>query len=138
MKKWLRQRERIEWVLLLSIVWLALVLRVTYLDRQSIWYDEGLSIYYAQGTLGESLRGVSQSEHPPLHPLLLHAWIRLCGDSEFSVRMLSAWWSVLAVAGIFRLGKRLFGQMTGMTAALLLAVSPFSIWFAVRLGSTFR
>ena len=100
------------------------------LERQSVWYDEGLSIYYAQGTLYETLSRVSQSEHPPLHPLLLNGWIRLSGDSEFSVRMLSAWWSVLAVAGIYRLGKRLFNPVIRTLAALLMAVSPFAIWFA--------
>jgi len=120
----------VQWGLLLAVIGAAFALRVAYLDRQSIWYDEGLSIYYARGTLIETLERVSQSEHPPLHPLLLHLWIRWCGDSEFSVRMLSAWWSVLAVAWLYRLGMRLFDRETGWIAALLLALSPFSIWFA--------
>lgn len=130
MKDWLGHKKQLEGVLLLAIIWLAFTLRITCLDCQSIWYDEGLSIYYAQGTLDETINRVSQSEHPPLHPLLLHGWIRLSGDSEFSVRMLSVWWSTLAIAGIYHLGKRVSGQTTGAIAGLLMAVSPFAIWYA--------
>ncbi|MBN1582742.1 MAG: glycosyltransferase family 39 protein [Anaerolineae bacterium] len=130
MKDWPGHKRQIEWVLLIAIIWLAFALRVICLECQSIWYDEGLSIYYAQGTLYETWSRVSQSEHPPLHPLLLHGWIRLFGDTEFSVRMLSAWWSVLAVAGMYRLGRRLFNQTAAIVAAWLMTISPFAIWFA--------
>jgi mannosyltransferase len=123
------ERE-IKWLALLLVLWAAFSLRVAGIARQSIWYDEGLSIYYARGDIGEVLRGVSRSDHPPLHPLLLHLWMGLCGDGEFSVRMLSTWWGVVAVALIYRLGRRLFDRTVGTLAALLLTVSPFAIWFA--------
>ncbi|MBN1934997.1 MAG: glycosyltransferase family 39 protein [Anaerolineae bacterium] len=114
----------------LVIILIAWALRLKGIDEQSIWYDEGLSILYAQSSLGDLLRGVSQSDHPPLHPLLLHGWIKACGASVSSVRLLSAWWNVLAVAAICRLGKRLLSRASGEIAALLMAISPFAIWFS--------
>ncbi len=129
MKRSSHRRPRIQWLPLVAILAIAFALRVSYIDRQSIWYDEGLSIYYARGSAGEILRNVSQSDHPPLHPLLLHLWIELAGDSELSVRMFSAWWGVLSVALIYRLSQRLFPSI-GTLAALLLALSPFAVWFS--------
>jgi hypothetical protein len=43
--------------------------------------------------------------------------------------MFSAWWGVLAIALLYRLGRRL-SYTTGALAALLLAVSPFAIWYS--------
>ncbi|MBL7199258.1 MAG: glycosyltransferase family 39 protein [Anaerolineae bacterium] len=129
MKRSSHRRPRIQWLPLVAILAIAFALRVSYIDRQSIWYDEGLSIYYARGTVGEILRNVSQSDHPPLHPLLLHLWIELAGASELSVRMFSAWWGVLSVALIYRLSQRLSPSI-GTLAALLLALSPFAVWFS--------
>jgi len=117
-------------LLLLFILLLAWALRLKGISQQSIWYDEGLSIFYAQSNLGDLLRGVAQSDHPPLHPLLLHVWIKLGGASAFSVRMLSAWCNVLAVAAIYRLGKRLFSPTVAGLAATLMALSPMVIWFS--------
>jgi hypothetical protein len=117
------------WLPLVLTLAIAFALRVNAIERQSIWYDEGLSIHYARGNVGEILRGVSASDHPPLHPLLLHFWMDLCGDSELAVRLFSIWWGVLAVALIYRLGARI-SETTGILAALLLAVSPFAVWFS--------
>jgi mannosyltransferase len=123
------ERDKIPILALLIVLWTAFSLRIAGLDRQSIWYDEGLSIYDAQGSITQVFQRASHSEHPPLYALLLHGWMRACGDSEFSVRALSTWWSVLGIAWLYRLGKKL-SPAIGALAALLLAVSPFGIWYA--------
>jgi hypothetical protein len=108
---------------------IAFALRISFIDRQSIWYDEGLSIYYARSSLPQLLRAVSQSDHPPLHALVLHAWMSICGDSELSVRLLSAWWGLVAVALLYALSRRLVAG-SGTVAVLLMAISPFAVWYA--------
>jgi mannosyltransferase len=125
----LTSRQYTPWLPLVVVLLIGFALRVGQIDQQSIWYDEGLSIYYARNDLGELLRGVSQSDHPPLHPLVLHAWMTCCGDSELSVRMLSVGWGILAVALLYRLSRRLSWTI-GSVAALLLAVSPWAVWYS--------
>jgi uncharacterized membrane protein len=120
---------RARWAALIVVLYAAFALRITGIDRQSIWYDEGLSIYYARGSIGDLLAGISASEHPPLHSLMLGLWMALCGDSELAVRFLSVWWGVLAVALLYHLGRRL-SPAGGTLAALLLAISPLAIWFS--------
>ena len=58
------------------MLWLALGLRLFGITQQSIWYDEGLSIYSARGSIRDILRASSASEHPPLHALMLSLWMR--------------------------------------------------------------
>ena len=55
---------------------------------------------------------------------------RSVGDSEAAVRLLSVGASVAAIAMLYALASRLFGQRTGKWAALLAAVMPFQVEFA--------
>lgn len=76
-------------IAVIAIIVLAFALRVYRLDHQSIWYDEGVSIYYANQSLKGLIAAVSTDNHPPLHSFALHFWLKLAGQTEFSVRFLS-------------------------------------------------
>jgi mannosyltransferase len=113
------------------LVFLAFTLRITRLGHQSFWYDEGQSYYFAhQDSLGAMLDVISDSDHPPLYFILFHLWMSVAGRSEFALRFTALFWSVLLVPLVYLLGRRAFGTGTGTAAALLMAVSPFHIWYA--------
>ncbi len=115
---------------IIAIIILAFALRIYCLDHQSIWYDEGVSIYFANQNLKDLIAGVSSDNHPPLHFFALHFWLKLAGQSEFSVRFLSLIGGVLSVPLLFKLGQELFSQKVGLLAAFLLSISPFHVWFS--------
>ena len=117
-------------IAIITIIVLAFALRVYRLDHQSIWYDEGVSVYYANQSLKGLIAAVSTDNHPPLHSFALHFWLKLAGRSEFSVRFLSLISGVLSVPLLFKLGRKLFDQRVGVLAAFLLSISPFHIWFS--------
>jgi 4-amino-4-deoxy-L-arabinose transferase-like glycosyltransferase len=120
-----------RWFLALTLTMLlAFALRVYRLPDQSLWYDEALSVHYANQSLRSLLSAVSGSDHPPLHSLLLHGWIAVAGRSEFAVRYLSLWWGVLGLALLYLLGKLFFDKSTALLATLLLAISPFHVWYS--------
>lgn len=125
----MKDPRRTLW-LLVGIVLLAFALRLYQLDRQSIWYDEGLSIYYARHDLPQLLEGTSASDHPPLYFVLLHAWLRMVGATEFATRYFSAIWGLLLIPVVYRLGQQLLGRQVSLLAVLLLALSPFHVWYA--------
>lgn len=52
------------------------------------------------------------------------------GNSEILLRLPSAIAGTLLVLAVFYLGRRLFGTRAGVTAGLLAAFVPFSIWFS--------
>ncbi|MGD8491551.1 MAG: glycosyltransferase family 39 protein, partial [Anaerolineae bacterium] len=68
--------------------------------------------------------------HPPLYPFLLYAWLRAAGSSPLAVRFLSALIGTLTVPLVFVLGRRAFGQATGLLASLLTAVSPVLVYYS--------
>ena len=115
---------------LLAILLLAFFLRFYHLDAQSFWNDEGNSARIAERTLDLILEGAAGDIHPPGYYLLLHYWRALLGQSEFALRSLSAFCGVLTVAFTYALGRRLFGEATGLMTAFLGAISPFAIYYS--------
>jgi mannosyltransferase len=117
-------------ILLLLITLLALGLRLYRLDAQSLWYDEGFSVYLARMDLPEITARTAADIQPPLYYYLLHGWINLFGDSEKALRGLSVLWGVLAVPVVYAVAWQLFrSRLAGLLAALLLAVSPLNVWY---------
>lgn len=109
---------------------LAMGLRFYHLAGQSLWSDEGNSVALAQARLGEITARTAWDIHPPLYYWLLHAWMRVFGQSEVAVRALSAVAGVLLVAVVYRVGARFFGKQVGLLAAIIVTVSPFQVYYA--------
>jgi uncharacterized membrane protein len=57
-------------------------------------------------------------------------WRKLLGVGEYAARLLPAILGTLGVLGIFFLGKELFSDRVGVTAALISAVLPFHIYYS--------
>lgn len=117
-------------IAIIAITILAFALRTYHLGHQSIWYDEGVSLYYSRQSLNDLIVNASADNHPPLHYLVLHFWLKLAGQSEFSVRLPSLISGVLSIPLLFKLGQELFDQRVGLLAAFLLSISPFHVWFS--------
>ena len=119
---------------------MALAAFALYLHRaeaKSIWWDESLSLRRAQQDVATILSNriafpgsVSIDQHPPLYFLLLHATIRLLGESDLALRFPSALCATLLVPLLYAVGARLRGARAGVLAAALGAASPFVLWYA--------
>ena len=125
---WVKSRPVLIWIVPVTTV--ALVLRLARLGFQPLWWDEGWSLYFATSDPGAMLRLTAVDIHPPLYYLLLHLWISLFGPGPVSVRLLSVLIGVAAVPLIYLVGRWLFDHKTALAAALLLAVSPFHIYYS--------
>ena len=117
-------------MVILLIVFLGLFLRIHHLADESLWLDEGGSIRVAHLPPEEIVKDISGNFHPPLYFLVLHCWITISGDSEFSVRFLSVLIGALSIFLIYRVGRLLFNQAVGIMAALLLCLSRFHIFYS--------
>src|SRR5262249_48174350 len=73
---------------------------------------------------------IHQEANMALYYVLLHLWLGIGGDSEFSVRLLSVIFAVAIVPTMYLLARRLFGQRTGLIAGLLVAINPFWLQYA--------
>lgn len=118
-------------LVLLLLVILAFAIRLYHLDYQSLWRDELDAIRFAHGDLGRLLSlFVRPGHNGPLYYLILHFWIRLAGDTEFSVRFFSLVCGVLAIPLIFRMARRWLGLSGSLLAAVLCATSPYLVWYS--------
>jgi uncharacterized membrane protein len=116
---------------LLLIIALGAGLRMFGLGAESFWLDEAYSVEIASFPTSEVLHElVINDVHPPLYYFIVHFWIKLFGDSEWSVRFISVLFGVLALPLIFLLSAQLFDRFTGLIAAALLALSQFHIGFS--------
>ncbi len=117
---------------MLFILLLAFVLRIAYLDAQSLWWDEALSVVVGSMDLPSLVENrLSIRNHAPLYFMLLHFWLGLgLGHSEFVVRTLSVIFGVLAVAAMFPLSNLIGSKRMGVIGAFALAISPFNIWYS--------
>jgi uncharacterized membrane protein len=116
--------------LLLVIILLAAVLRIAALGSKSLWFDEAFSVNRAELPQMQIWSGKHDPDHPPLYYSILHVWIGAAGESEVSIRLLSALASTLGLAVFYQLGRQLLGKDTAFTAVGLLAFSPLDIWYA--------
>jgi len=82
---------------LILILWLAFGLRLYHLDTQSIWWDEGHSIFVAQHSVTDIPTLPAMDVHPPAYFWLLHGWLTVTGLTEFALRYLSVIFSLLTI-----------------------------------------
>ncbi len=100
------------------------------LGAGSLWYDEGFSAFVASEPVGDLIAHTARDIHPPLYYLLLHGWMAVAGQSDFSLAFFSFVFGMLLVALAGALGRRWFGARAGLLAALFTALSPFQIWYS--------
>jgi mannosyltransferase len=115
--------------ILLLIVWLGFSLRVYRLDAQEIWGDESVSVSARRLKVTEVLLGKTDV-HPPLYFFTLREAMLPAGTSVFSIRFVSAFWGVLIVPLVYRIGKRAVGGAVGELAAVIAAVAALQVFYS--------
>ncbi|MEZ4514708.1 MAG: glycosyltransferase family 39 protein [Chloroflexota bacterium] len=138
---------------LLLILLLAFGLRLVNLNGRFLWYDEALAILFAEKSLAAMLNGtitltngVAANVHPLLYFWLLHGWMQLVGSSPAAVRLLSVLLGTATVFVGYLLGQEIGDwrlqtlsnlqspisnlQSLPLLAALLIALSPFHIYYS--------
>jgi len=117
-------------ILMFCVLTAGLFLRIYDLAGESLWLDEGTSIRRSQLSLINIVFELISNVHPPLYFFILHYWIGLFGDSEFSARFLSVIFGFSSIIILYRLGALLFNKHIGILSSLLLSLSEFHIRFS--------
>lgn len=120
-------------ILFLLISWLG----IRGLNRDTLWYDEWYSLYYAGAspqhgpiTLNQIWERVAQDNdpQPPGYYILLGIWGQLTGWTPFATRTVSLLLGLLAAAWVYRLGSDLVNRLTGLGAVAAFGSSAFLIY----------
>ncbi len=112
------------------ILFAAFALRLWNLGAQSLWHDEGWSLYPAYTLIGPmGIRGMDVNA-PPLFNITIGLWLRVAGDEIWTVRFWSLLTGVIGVAAGMALAGGWFGARAGVLAGIFLAFSPLLWVFA--------
>ena len=110
---------------------LALGLGLARLGHNDIWFDEAASYFFARfGGLDFFRVLMREDTHGPLYYGLLRLSTLLVGEGPWAGRMPSVVCATGAVVVIAFLGARLFCRKVGLAAAVVVALSPFHIYYA--------
>jgi mannosyltransferase len=131
---WIGQRwpGRGRWPLVAAMV-AAAVLRLLWIGRPSLWYDEVVPMTLARTSGPAALFRLLfriEATRAPLHPLLLQAWLRLTGQSDVAGRLFSVLCGVATVWLVYRIGRRAFNRPTAQWGAALCAISPYLVHYS--------
>ena len=126
-------QSRMDSLWLTVITLLAAGLRFSGGLSRSFWIDEIATLAYLSGSFDHLVASLLEAAtNPPLYFFSLFCIIPW-GQSEFWLRLPSVLWGLLAVPLIYQLGRTSFDRRTGLLAALLLAISPYHIWYSQEL-----
>jgi hypothetical protein len=113
------------------LVLVAFFIRASSLDAQSLWRDEVDALRFATAPRSEILGNFAEPGwNGPLYFLLLRCWIALTGTSGYAMRFFSLALGVLSIPLIYVLGRRLFNPAPGLISAVLVATSPYLVWYS--------
>lgn len=76
---------------------------------------------------------INSNVHVPGYFVLMNIWIRLAGQDMFSMRLLSLYFGLLAVAFTYRLALQTGGADTAIDAALLAACLAFVVYYSYNI-----
>ncbi len=113
------------YILIIPLLWLTTWLLFHNLDTLSLSVDEFINVEIDTLPVGNILTTLKQGKdlHPPMQHWLSHAWLTIFSVNEWHVRAVWAFFSLLTVAFVYRLGKKGANNFPGIIAGLLLATS---------------
>jgi len=118
-------------VLLCLILAVGLALRLYGLGSQSMWEDEAFSIRMARLNPIEIVAKTAKADYnPPLYYLVLHAGFRLTGVSDVAARLPSVLFGLVSLVLIYKIGRLLFDEQTGILACVILALSSYHVLYS--------
>jgi mannosyltransferase len=127
-----KQNNHGQW--LWPVLWLGLAfaLRLHALDARPLWWDEGLTLTFAFLPPAENaaFARLTADVNPPLYRWLVGGLTSLVGVTVFTTRLVTVYASLIVVAAVYGLVNRLLGRATAVITTLLLAISPFHIYYA--------
>lgn len=107
------------------------ILRFYNLGYNSLWLDEGATYDFAKLSLVEIVQLTTNAVevNPPLFYALEHCML-IFGESEFTLRFLSALVGTLTIPVVYLIGRDVCGRLCGILAAALLTFSTFHVYYS--------
>lgn len=122
--------DRRDLIWAVGLIVLAIVVRTIAIGDDWLWYDELLSVNFANHDLLDVLLTVARFDvHPPLYYLQLSLWMTF-GTSDTYLMANAVLWSVVAVAIVYTVARNCGGHSAAVIAGAFLAVAPAAVLYS--------
>jgi len=121
-----------NYLFLLPLV-LGLILRLIHAGQRSFRFDEGLIARLVQEDVVGVIVASSQNSTPYIFNLLVHAFYKFFGPSEFVLLLIPIIGGTILIYVVYVFCDRYFSRTIALTASLITAISPFLIFFSQNL-----
>lgn len=134
MEKGLNKKVVFTFIGFLILFVIAVVYRCMFLNV-AFWYDEACSWATA---IGDFPYGIMKNllnvdlQHTPVYFFLLHFWIKIFGDSEFSIRFMSLLFSIASIPLTFVFANKISSRLIAVLSTAIVSVSPVLVLFSVE------
>jgi uncharacterized membrane protein len=120
-------------LLLFFLILIAAILRFWQLGDMSMSNDELSALSRVRfDSFGELIeKGVVPDGHPAGVQVFLYYWTKVAGVSEIAVRSPFVIFSLLSIVMVYLIGKKWFGELTGMMSAASLACLQFPLYYGM-------
>ena len=116
---------------LTAVIAAGAAVRLTGLGRESFWFNEAASYFYAKGSAWEvARRSWTIETNPPLFHLLIHFWKGIFSASEAALRFPSALAGAATLLVMIPFARLFLGWAGTLAAVALLALSPLHVWYS--------
>jgi len=115
------QRKDIYFTLIIIAV--NVLYRIPFLTSSGLWFDEIFSVYHSQFDIMHIIGTCKWDVSAPGYYYVLHFWMRLFGETEFSVRFLSVLFMALTGGVIYLFSKKYLNVHIGLFTLLLFLAS---------------
>jgi 4-amino-4-deoxy-L-arabinose transferase-like glycosyltransferase len=117
---------------LLLILLIGCALRFYALGARSFWLDEaytwGIVVKTDWLTVWPAMLAITDVS--PLSYVITKLLVPVFGSDEFGLRLTSAFFGLLAIPVIYRIGWSMFNRGAGLLAAAIISLSPFAVWYS--------
>ena len=121
--------------LIILVLIVGLIVRLYDLDGESLWTDEGHTIFVSSLDIPQVIEENINDNHPPLYSILLHYWIKLFSPTLFNLRLLSLIFGVLSIFLLYKVGVDLLNRAVGLISSIILSLSVFHVYFSQEVRS---
>lgn len=128
-----KQKTHIFEIIVLGLILIAaLLLRLWNLDKpQGMWFDEMNTYFDAKMRFSQMFEVFfTRHIHTPLYYIFLSLWMKIFGESDFTIRLLSVVFGVLTVPVMYLCGKELKCDKTALLAGFFAAINSLLIYYS--------
>lgn len=90
-------------------------------------FDEIFSVHFSSFGFKKMVGYLIYDNNPPLYAIILHYWLKIFGDNEIIVRLLSIIFNLASIITIYFLGKVIFNKRVGVIVAFLFTIAPLCL-----------